>query len=123
MIKLGDSLPWCQAERDYWQQFIKIDWGITHPAKYDNTLYSALWYEPTNWLEKQLPERLAILKEKHKHSHMLGRYNPAPYKPFPTAENYAERMFKKTHDAIYGKGYVLDIPWTDYLGNTYYIKF
>ena len=54
---------------------------------------------------------------------MLGRYNPAPYKPFPTAENYAERMFKKTHDAIYGKGYVLDIPWTDYLGNTYYIKF
>ena len=123
MIKLGGSFAWCQDERSYWEQFKKVNWGITHPVKYDNTLYSALWHEPTNWLEKPLSERLAILKEKHKHSHMLGRYNPAAFKPFPTAENYTERMFKKTHDAIYGKGYVLDIPWTDYLGNTYYIKF
>jgi hypothetical protein len=122
-MKLGDSFSWLQDERDYWQKFTKVNWGIVHPAKYDNTLYSAKWYEPTNWSQKPMTERLFILKEKHKHSHMLGRYRPAPYKPFPTAENYAERMFKKTHDAIYGKGYLLDIPWTDYLGNTHYVKF
>ena len=123
MIKLGGSFAWCQDERSYWQKYIKIDWGVIHPAKYDNTLYSAQWYEPITWSEKPMAERLFILKEKHKHSHMLGRYKPAPYQPFPTAENYAERMFKKTHDAIYNKGYVLDIPWTDYLGNTHYVKF
>ena len=123
MIKLGGSFAWCQDERNYWQKFIKIDWGITHPAKYDNTTYSAKWYEPTNWNDKPFADRMAILKTKHKHSHMLGRYKPAPYKPFPTLENYNERMFKKTHDAIHAKGYLLDIPWTDYLGNTHYVKF
>lgn len=122
-MKLGDSFSWLQDERDYWQKFTKVNWGIVHPAKYDNTLYSAKWYEPTNWSQKPMTERLFILKEKHKHSHMLGRYRPAAYKPFPTLENYNERMFKKTHDAIYGKGYLLDIPWTDYLGNTHYVKF
>ena len=123
MIKLGGSFAWCQDERNYWQKFIKIDWEIVHPAKYDNTTYSAIWYEPINWNDKPLAERMEILKSKHKHSHMLGRYKPAPYKPFPTLENYNERMFKKTHDAIHAKGYLLDIPWRSYDGVMHYVKF
>ena len=51
---------------------------------------------------------------------MLGQYRPAPYAPYPTAENYAERVFKRINDNITGKGYVFGMTWQDYLGNKYF---
>jgi len=123
MIKLGSSLAWCQEERSYWEKFIKIDWGVVHPVKYDNTTYSAIWYAPTNWNDKPFNQRIKILVEARVGQSMLGRYKNPPFQPFPTMANYTDRVFKKKMDAIQGAGQFLDIPWTDYKGIKHYIKF
>lgn len=65
-------------------------------------------------------ERVTILVNARKGQSMLGQYRPAPFAPYPTAENYAERVFKRIHDNVTGKGYTFGIPWQDYLGNKYF---
>lgn len=76
------------------------------------------WYEASNWSEKSLDERVRILVEARKGQSMMGQFRPAAKTNYQTAESESERKFKKTSDAIYGAGQVLDIPWTDYKGIT-----
>lgn len=81
-----------------------------------------VWYEATNWSEKPLEERVRILTEKRKGQSMMGQFRPAAKTNYQTAESESERKFKKTNDAIYSAGQVLDIPWTDYKGVTRIMK-
>ncbi len=53
---------------------------------------------------------------------MMGQFRPAAKTNYQTAESESERKFKKTSDAIYNAGQVLDIPWTDYKGVTRIMK-
>jgi hypothetical protein len=122
MMKLGDSLPWCQAERDYWKQFIKIDWGLVNTSPYDNTTYSYYGYQATNWNEKPIADRIRILVDLRKGQSMMGRYQNPPFAPYPTIYNYRDRVFKRVMDNIQGAGQYLDIPWKDYVGVTHTIK-
>ena len=65
-------------------------------------------------------ERVTILINARKGQSMMGAYRPAPYKPYPTAENYAERVFKRKYDNITGKGYTFGMFWEDYRGYKFY---
>ena len=121
MIELGGSFAWCSAERSYHKKPYKPDWGLVKQAPYSNTLHSAHWYQATNWLEKPLDERVKILTDARKGQSMLGKYQNPPFAPYPTKYNYADRVFKRVMDEIYGAGQVIGIPWTDYLGVTYTI--
>lgn len=80
------------------------------------------WYEASNWSQKSLDERVRILTEARKGQSMMGQFRPAPKTKYQTAESEAERKFKKTSEAIYNAGQVLDIPWTDYKGVTRIMK-
>jgi len=120
LIVLGGSFAWCSAERSYHKKPYKPDWGLVKQAPYSNTLHTCNWYQPTNWLDKPLAERVTMLVNARKGQSMLGQYRPAPYAPYPTAENYAERVFKRINDNITGKGYVFGMTWQDYLGNKYF---
>jgi len=123
-MQLNSSFPWCQAERDYWDRLKKpVNWVVVTSAKYDNKTYAAQWYEATNWNEKSLSEKISVIKARFKNGSMMGRFNPAPFRSFPTAENTKERLFKEKFDLIERLGYKLDIPWKDYLGATHFIKF
>jgi hypothetical protein len=119
---LGQSI-WGQSERDYHSKLKKpVDWGLVKQAPYSNTLHTCNWYQPTNWLDKPLGERIRLLVDLRKGQSMMGRYMNPPFSPFPTMANYTDRMFKKRMDAIQGAGQFLDIPWKDYLGVTHSIK-
>ena len=120
MIVLGGSFAWCSDERSYHKKPYKPDWGLVKQAPYSNTLHTCNWYQPTNWNNKPLVERITILVNARRGQSMLGQYRPAPYAPYPTAENYAERVFKRIHDNISGKGYVMGIFWQDYKGKRFY---
>lgn len=120
MIELGGSFAWCSGERSYHKKTHKPDWGLVKQAPYSNTLHSPNWSQTTNWNNKPLEERVTILVNARKGQSMMGAYRPAPYAPYPTAENYAERVFKRIHDNISGKGYVMGIFWQDYKGKRFY---
>lgn len=120
---LGQSI-WGQSERDFHAKLKKpVDWGVVHTAPYDNTLYRGKFYSATNWNDIPLSKRIKILTEARIGQSMMGRYVNPPFSPFPTMANYTDRVFKRKMDNIEGAGQFLDIPWTDYLGNTHYNKF
>tara|TARA_B100000767_G_scaffold264053_1_gene278491 strand:- start:1015 stop:1380 length:366 start_codon:yes stop_codon:yes gene_type:complete len=120
LIELGGSFAWCSAERSYHKKPYIPDWGLVKQAPYSNTLHKANWYQATNWNEKPIQERITILVNAKKGQTMLGQYRPAPYAPYPTAENYKERVTKRIFDNITGAGQTFGIFYSDYLGNKYY---
>ena len=119
-MDLDSSFDWCSAERKHFTKNRSVDWGVVNTAPYDNITYTAHWYSASNWSTKPLDERVKILTNARKGQSMMGAYRPAPYAPYPTAENYAERVFKRIHDNISGKGYVMGIFWQDYKGKRFY---
>ena len=120
-MDLNSSFDWCSEEREHFTKKKVVDWGLVKQAPYNNTLYSAHWYQATNWSEKPVDERIKILVKARVGQSMLGRYKNPPFSPFPTMANYTDRMFKKKMDAIQGAGQYLDIPWASYEGITYTI--
>jgi|TARA_B110000858_G_scaffold194300_1_gene248431 hypothetical protein len=120
LIELGGSFAWCSTERSYHHKPYKPDWGLVKQAPYDNTTYSYHSYQASNWINKPLEDRLKLLVAAHKGQSMMGIYRPAPYAPYPTAENYKERVTKRIFDNITGAGQKFGIFYSDYLGNRYY---
>ena len=120
-MNLNSSFDWCSEEREHFTKKKVVDWGLVKQAPYNNTLYSAHWYQATNWSEKPVDERIRLLVSLRKGQSMLGKYRNPPFAPYPTSANYYDRMFKKKMMAIEKAGQFLDIPWKSYEGITYTI--